>query len=68
MFTVIDKQTGEVPDLEKIAYEEEWARGLYYGSIGGFLMCENGSLILADVHGNLRNAPVGRFEVTWHGD
>lgn len=67
MFTIIDKRTGDVPDAEKIAYEEEWARSLIYSDIEGFLMREDGSLVLADECGNWVSVPVNRFEVTWHG-
>lgn len=65
-FSVIDKQTGDAPDLEKITYEEEWAKGLIYCDMDGFLMREDGTLVLADECGNWTSVPPDRFEVVWH--
>ena len=47
-FTVIDKLTGEYPDLENIALHEEWAKGLVYCDMEGFALEEDGSLLLLD--------------------
>lgn len=62
-FTVIDKKTGEYPNVEKIALKEEWAKGLIYCDIDGFYIGENGELMLADECGNYAFCPPNRFEV-----
>ena len=64
-FTVIDKNTGEYPDLETIALTEDWAKGLVYCDMEGFAIQEDGTLILMDECGNLRYCPPDRFEVVW---
>ena len=62
-FTVIDKKTGEYPNVEKIVLKEEWAKGLMYCDIDGFYIGENGELMLADDCGNYAFCPPNRFEV-----
>lgn len=62
-FTVIDPETGEYPDLWKIALKEGWAKGLMYCDMEGFFISEDGTLILADECGNFRYCPEGRFEI-----
>ena len=62
-FGVIDKKTGEYPDLEKIAIEEDWAKGLCYCDMEGFALSEDGELILMDECGRLAYCPPDRFEV-----
>jgi hypothetical protein len=65
MFRVIDKQTGQAPDLEEIALHEAWADGLIYCDIEGFAMLADGALILLDECGRYRCCPAGRFEIVW---
>lgn len=60
-FTVIDQNTGEYPDLEHIALHEDWAKGLMYCDMEGFLIGEDGALILADECGRFAYCPDGRF-------
>lgn len=64
-FRVIDRDTGEAPDLKKIVLEEEWADGLIYYDILGFVMDEDGDLLLMDDRdcGSYRCCPAGRFKV-----
>ena len=62
-FGVIDKKTGEYPDLEKLAIEEDWAKGLCYCDMEGFALSEEGDLILMDECGRFRYCPPDRFEV-----
>lgn len=64
-FTVIDKKTGEYPDLEHIARCEDWAQGLIYCDMDGFAIGEDGNLLLLDECGNQRYCPDGRFEIRW---
>lgn len=58
---VTDVQTGEYPDLEKIALEEEWAKNLIYCDMQGFAIDEEGYLMLADECGNVAYCPPDRF-------
>lgn len=62
-FTIIDNLTGEYPDCEKIALNEEWAKGLIYCDIDGFFIGEDGALVLTDDCGNTRWCPADRFTV-----
>jgi len=62
-FTVIDKATGQPPDMEAIALQEQWAYGLVYCDMDCFAVCPDGSLILLDECGSYRCCPEGRFEV-----
>ena len=62
-FDVIDTQTGQYPDLEKIALNEEWADHLVYCDMDGFAITEAGCLILMDECGNIAYPPEGRFSV-----
>lgn len=64
-FTVIDKKTGEYPDLWKIALEEDWAKSLMYCDMEGFAIEEDGTLILLDECGNHEYCPADRFEVVY---
>ena len=64
-FTVIDKETGHYPDLEKIALHEDWAKGLVYCDMEGFAIEEDGDLFLMDECGNSKYCPPGRFEIVW---
>lgn len=65
-FRVIDRKTGKAPDLEKIALEEEWAKGLIYCDMEGFAVCEDGVLMLLDECGSFRYCPEGRFRILFH--
>lgn len=64
-FVVIDPSTGEYPDLEKIALSEEWAQGLVYCDMDGFVVAEDGTLILLDECGNFAYCPPGRFVIRY---
>ena len=62
-FDVIDSKTGECPDVEKIALEEDWAKHLIYCDIDGFFIGEDGTLVLADDCGKIAYCPAQRFEI-----
>ena len=62
-FDVIDTKTGAYPDVEKIALNKEWAKGLIYCDIDCFAMQEDGNLILIDDCGNFAYPPEKRFKV-----
>ena len=62
-FRVKDKKTGEYPDLEKLALEEDWAKGLIYCDMEGFALLEDGNLVLLDECGNFAYCPFDRFVV-----
>ena len=64
-FTVIDKKTGEYPDLWEIALKEEWAKHLMYCDMEGFAIEEDGTLILTDECGGLAYCPTDRFKVVF---
>jgi len=60
---VFDKETGTYPDLEKIALEEDWAKGLCYCDMEGFALTEDGCLILCDECGRFAYCPPDRFTI-----
>ena len=62
-FDVVDKKTGKYPDWERIAREEDWAKGLVYCDMDGVAIQEDGSLILLDECGNCVSCPPDRFEI-----
>jgi hypothetical protein len=64
-FFVIDKTTGQVPDMEGIALREEWADGLIYCDMEQFALGGDGSLYLLDECGAYRSCPEDRFEIVW---
>lgn len=64
-FTVIDNKTGNYPDCEDIALNEDWAKHLCYCDIDTFAITEDGGLILMDDCGKCANCPDGRFTVVW---
>lgn len=64
-FTVIDKTTGEKPNLEKIALTEPWAKDLVYCDMDGFCLAQDGCLLLLDECGSYACCPEGRFEVVF---
>ena len=62
LFHVIDKETGEEPDLRGIEQENPaWIQGLY--DLEGWAILPDGQLILLDASGNYVYAPEPRFEV-----
>ena len=61
---VVDTQTGEYPNLEKIALNEDWAKNLIYCDMEGFSVNEDGYLQLSDECGNVVYCPPGRFKYT----
>lgn len=65
MFTIIDKETGEYPDIYEIALNEEWAKDLMYCDMEGFAIQEDGTLVLMDECGRFTYCPNGRFIVVW---
>ena len=62
-FTVIDLETGEYPDVRRIALKEDWAKKLIYCDIDGFYLGQDGELMLADECGNCASCPSGRFKI-----
>ena len=62
-FSVIDKNTGHYPDVEKIALEEEWAKHLCHCDIDCFAITDDGTLILIDDCDNIAYCPADRFLV-----
>lgn len=64
-FTVIDKHTGEYPDVSSIARRCKWAKHLIYCDIDGFALTEDGGLILMDECGGIAYCPSDRFEIVW---
>ena len=62
-FRVIDTKTGQSPELEEIALNERWAKGLIYCSVAGFAIAENGDLLLLDTCGKYACCLEGRFRV-----
>lgn len=66
-FDVIDKTTGQKPDLRKMALEEDWVKnaGLIYCDMDGFMLDQDGNLYLIDDCNTMVPCPAGRFEVKW---
>ena len=64
-FTVIDKHTGEYPNVVSIARRCKWANNLIYCDIDQFVISEDGTLMLTDDCGNVAYCPADRFEVIW---
>ena len=65
LFTVKNPD-GSIPDTEKIALTEKWAKELVYCDVDGFCIDEYGYPILLDDCGNAAFPPMGRFIVEWH--
>jgi hypothetical protein len=67
-FTVVWSTTGE-PVTHKqqsdIALYVPWAKGLVYCDMKGFVVEDDGTLILLDECGNYREPPAGLFRVIW---
>lgn len=64
-FKVIDPKTGEYPNLEHIARDEEWAQNLIPCDMEGFCINEDGNLLLMDECGNYAYCPEDRFQVNF---
>lgn len=64
-FRVVDPATGEAPDLRRVAREEDWAHNLVWCDIDGFVLDEDGCLILLDSCGHYAYAPSARFNIIW---
>lgn len=62
-FTVIAIQTRCYLDLDSILEFEDWAKSLCYCDMEGFLLNEDGQLLLADECGNYVFCPSGRFKI-----
>lgn len=60
-FTIIDRKTGQYPDTGNIALNEEWAKHLVYCDIDGFIVGEDGNLMLLDDCGSVAYPPADRF-------
>lgn len=60
---IIDKVTGKIADIEKIAKTEEWAKDLLYVDMEGFALTQFGDLILLDECGKYVYCPSNRFIV-----
>lgn len=61
-FDVVDKKTGEYPDLEEISKTESWAKSFCYDDFDLFAVTELGELIITDDRGRITYVPPGRFE------
>lgn len=68
MFKVIDKKTGEEPDVMEIAANEEWAKNLMACDMEGFAIENDGTLLLIDECGRYEVCPQNRFEIQWGDD
>lgn len=64
-FRVIDNKTGKEADAYEIALHEEWAQGLVYCDMEGFMLTENGDLMLADECGTYIYCDPERFKVVF---
>jgi hypothetical protein len=62
-FRVIDKETGEEPNLMQIALQEDWAKHLMYCDMEGFAIEDDGTLLLLDECGKMAYCPEDRFEI-----
>lgn len=67
-FRVIDKKTDKEADTWNIALHEEWAQGLIYCDMEGFVITENGDLMLADECGHVVYCDPERFKVVFEDD
>lgn len=69
VFIVVDKKTGEEADIQQII-KEDWAQRLVPTEVLGFFISEDGTLYLADTHGNFVPCSCDRFKVVftelWH--
>lgn len=67
-FRVIDNKTGKEADAYEIALHEEWAQGLVYCDMEGFMLTENGDLMLADECGTYVYCDPERFKVVFEDE
>lgn len=67
-FKVIDNKTGKEADTWNIALHEEWAQGLVYCDMEGFLISEDGQLMLADECGHVVYCDSERFKVVFEDE
>ena len=67
-FRVIDNKTGKEADAYEIALHEEWAKCLIYCDMEGFVITENGDLMLADECGNVVYCDAERFKVVFEDE
>jgi hypothetical protein len=65
LFRVVEAETGAEPDLEAIALQEPWAKGLVYCDMEGFAVEQDGTLVLLDECGSYAYPPEGRFRIEW---
>jgi hypothetical protein len=66
-FWVLDMETGEPADMEKIALKEKWASGLIYCDMENFALGGDGTLYLLDECGNCAECPKDRFQLVFPG-
>lgn len=67
-FRVIDNKTGKEADTWNIALHEEWAQGLIYCDMEGFVITEDGYLMLADECGHVVYCDPERFKVLFEDE
>lgn len=67
-FRVMDNKTGKEADPYEIALHEEWAQGLVYCDMEGFMLTENGDLMLADECGTYIYCDPKRFKVVFEDE
>lgn len=56
-FDVFDTLTGQQADIQTIALEEEWAAGLIYCDMEGWMLDQDGNLSLHDECGGIAYPP-----------
>lgn len=66
LFTVIDPETGQEANCERIALNEEWAKDLVYCDVTGFAITEDGCLMMFDDCGSTAYPPLNRFKIVWN--
>lgn len=65
-FDVWDSTTGDLADIEEIALKEDWAKGLIYCDMEGWMLDQDGNLSLHDECGGIAYPPdPERFVVQW---
>ena len=64
-FMVIDNTTGKEADPYEIALHEDWAKNLIYSDMEGFMVKEDGTLLLVDECGRHVYCSPERFKVIW---
>lgn len=56
-FDVYDNKTGKLADIEEIALKEDWAKGLIYCDMEGWMLDQDGTLSLHDECGGFAYPP-----------